>query len=544
MERKRNILLTALLLFSISLFLVNSIPLGIAQTGTNVNGIISQDNTWTKAGSPYILNGPVAVNQGVTLKIEPGVTIDTFGFYLQVNGTVIMLGTDSNQINFTGSLILTSLCTNYNSQTGVGSVIEHTNIQGRATIMNSPKISQNKIVTLECYSSSSIISENQIQVLFISKGSPTIENNNIAEIYNGAGSDWYSSLGLNQLFEGGSPIISNNYVSGLYDYAGTNAIIQNNTVSSSMKFVDSNKPTIENNHVGQQISFSGLSPTITNNKINFPGNFTIDLNPLVVDYSGSAIISNNRIYGNYYTYRSGKYDEVNVTVATTGIRVSGENNAYISNNIISGGGDGIFFDVTRGDDEIVGNTIYGGQGNGIVVSSEANLIIKENIIDNYTVYGVSIQDSQAIIQNNTIRNNSGGGILLLANVLVNYNNIQNNGNASIFLSTSSNINAQFNWWGTTDQQAINQTIYDFKNDFNLGKVNFTPSLTAPNSQAMPNQTTLLSPSNSPSPTPMSAVTELSWLVVLVSIVLVVAVTVLTIRRHRKTVYNGDKQRKD
>ncbi len=45
------------------------------------------------------------------------------------------------------------------------------------------------------------------------------------------------------------------------------------------------------------------------------------------------------------------------------------------------------------------------------------------------------------------------------------------------------INATYNYWGTTDQQAINQTIYDFKNDYNLGSVAFVPFLDLPNSQS-------------------------------------------------------------
>jgi hypothetical protein len=45
------------------------------------------------------------------------------------------------------------------------------------------------------------------------------------------------------------------------------------------------------------------------------------------------------------------------------------------------------------------------------------------------------------------------------------------------------INATYNWWGTTDSQAINQTIFDYKNNFQIGTVNFVPFLTAPNSQA-------------------------------------------------------------
>jgi hypothetical protein len=45
------------------------------------------------------------------------------------------------------------------------------------------------------------------------------------------------------------------------------------------------------------------------------------------------------------------------------------------------------------------------------------------------------------------------------------------------------VDASSNWWGTTDLLAINQSIYDFKRDFNLGVVTFTPILESPNPAA-------------------------------------------------------------
>jgi len=56
-------------------------------SATNAIGILNQNTTWTKAESPYTLTGPVAVNIGVTLTVQPGTIINLNGFYIQVNGT-------------------------------------------------------------------------------------------------------------------------------------------------------------------------------------------------------------------------------------------------------------------------------------------------------------------------------------------------------------------------------------------------------------------------------------------------------------------------
>jgi hypothetical protein len=63
------------------------------------------------------------------------------------------------------------------------------------------------------------------------------------------------------------------------------------------------------------------------------------------------------------------------------------------------------------------------------------------------------------------------------------NNIYDNSNYNILSNVTCNVNATNNWWGTTDTQAINNTIYDFKNDPNWGNVSFVPFLGSRNTQA-------------------------------------------------------------
>jgi len=114
------------------------------------------------------------------------------------------------------------------------------------------------------------------------------------------------------------------------------------------------------------------------------------------------------------------------------------------------------------------------------------LTIERNLITNNTK-GITIGSSKMTIRNNTIAENSVGiSIGSSPSATIIYNNIENNSQYSIQLEgTSNEVNATYNWWGTTDTQPINQTIFDFKNDFNLGTVIFVPFLTEPNLEAMP-----------------------------------------------------------
>jgi hypothetical protein len=331
---KKPLSLLIIMLMIVSLIIVANAHLGIAQSGTNISGIITTDTTWTQANSPYTFTGPVGVSFNATLTIQAGVTVDISTYTLQVNGTLNAVGNQINPIYINGSgsnsiIGFTSLSKSWNVQTNSGSIIQN-------AIMNYNNAFGNNFLTID-------------QV------SPKIDNDTI------------------------------NYSS--FDTA---------------------------------ISVSGGAPTISN---------------CILNGNGGLI---------------------------TGIQLSGSN-ALVYNNTIYSTGSGIY---CQSDNSTI-------RGNLIV---DTNTAIKCS--------GTSLNGIGAIIENNTIAENTVGIQLdqgQLKTLL--FNNIEKNTGYNLDFRNGSNFNATYNWWGTINIQDVNQTIYDFKNNFNYGNVTFSPFLTTPNPQA-------------------------------------------------------------
>jgi hypothetical protein len=359
MKRKVLALIFSLIFLSaVSVFFPSSV-----KAVTNVYGVISADTTWTKANSPYYLTGAIAVNQGIKLTIEAGVTIDLADTYIQVNGTLIAVGSNDDKISFNGGgLRFTDTSTSWNQQTQSGSIVQN-------AILN---------CTINISGSSPKIDSNIVLATMSVDGSPSISNNTFRNEIS---------------IVSGSPVVSNN-------------IFVNSLIST------------------YSLQSSGYLPIIANNSMTGQG---------VKCYGGTGV-------GGY---------------------------ALISGNSISG----------------CDTAIFGGA----------------SIIQNNYIFGnnIGIDTLNGTILNNTITNNI-KGINIPADIIyffgfgelpntptIMYNNLASNINYAIYNTASNNITATYNWWGTNDTELISQQIYDYRKDFSLGNVTFTPFLVSPNPDTFP-----------------------------------------------------------
>ena len=568
-------LVCVLLISSPLMFL--TVPFGLAQSGTSIDGIISQDTTWTPSGSPYILIGNALVNHGVTITIQSGVVVNLGDYYLMVNGTLVAKGASNNLVQFNrGSIIFTSFSIGWSEQALSGSIIDNANLTTTPITINgtAPKISNSYTSSITVNGGSPTISNNNVNnKISIAGGSPTISNNQIKTTTTTA-NNIFSQLTVyqpvNSISINGSPVISNNVITGggqiLDNYGRQQGIVSAIQVNGGSPTISSN---IINGQAGGALEVYSSS-TISNNIIN--GYIRIG--------TGSTTLSNNDINGMISAGAEG-------SMTTFKNNVMGGTQIYamelsrgsdiITNNIFNGGGiqlgnDGIQYSGTTSDVTFIsGNAFYNCSSYAAInLLTLSSVIIEGNVINKD--YGILVrQSSNLTIQSNTISNNNGYGISIDSSPLatVNNNNIENNSGYSIYLQDSNNVNATYNWWGKTDQQAISQTIYDYYKDFNLGTVNYVPFLTSPDPTA-PSQNykpiagSTLSPIPTPTPTPTArpnttqtptsnptgsspaptsapSIPEFSWLAILPLLAATLPFVVVKLFRKRKQSSPGIKR---
>ena len=260
---------------------------------TEVNDIIT-DTTWTKVNSPYVVTNTVQVLEGVTLIIEPGVTVKfNNGTGLNIGGKLVVVGTADEMITFTSNQPVPQ------PQDWIG--IKFTNASIDAQVDDKYNYLSGSIIK-HC-----IIEYAADSAIALEYSSPYVFNNIIRNNFStrGGGIFIYQS----------SPIIKNNIINnnvasikggGIYMYGSspliTHNIVANNSVTSnSVSEFGGGGIYVENKYGGvARILFN----IIEDNTATYGGAILISWGrPSSIDYQ--AEINYNNIINNvsnYYIY--------------------------------------------------------------------------------------------------------------------------------------------------------------------------------------------------------------------------------------------------
>jgi hypothetical protein len=106
-QHKKELILLTLLITSLFLtFQINNSLVASGDSGTQIEGTLTANTTWTLANSPYIITNTIVIPENVNLTIEPGVTVtiqSSCGIMFLINGAIQAHGDATNKIIFDGN---------------------------------------------------------------------------------------------------------------------------------------------------------------------------------------------------------------------------------------------------------------------------------------------------------------------------------------------------------------------------------------------------------------------------------------------------------
>lgn len=200
-----------------------------------------------------------------------------------------------------------------------------------------------------------------------------------------------------------------------------------------------------------------------------------------VNVWGKAIVIGSYVMGSVSARGVSLLTENTILGGVTVIGNGAETFTVLGNNITSNHEAAI---IASGGGTIQSNFIYNAC-RGITQEDKTTLsaIIRQNLIKN-NEYGIYLRDNSndAAIVDNTFTANKVGIFNPSYRLTIAGNSFIDNAQYDIRAGSNA-VSAASNWWGTTDRQAIEQKIFDSKDDFSLGTVVYVPFLTTPNVNA-------------------------------------------------------------
>lgn len=449
---------------------------------TEVSGLIAESTQWTIEGSPYLVTGPLLVDDGADLTIDPGVTVRFMsGQSIDVAGELVAIGTEEQPILFTAA--------NSNSAAGSwgnirfldgsqGTIYDEAGNYYEGSILRHVEIayagnrsSGYDLYTVEAPDTTLLIEQSYFHdivggAILTGAAQSKITHN---KFVNHRINDLTDEQTNNPL-----PSI---IVNAVIETRGSEVILSHNEITDT-HFVDDGN--IATPPTFSAILSRGGPVLIAENRISnitVNDNSHVEIYAIKYDMDDEATIQNNQIQDNVGggIYCSG-YNNIVIknnlllNNSTYGINYSGYSADEISNNEITGSEIGVSMS-SVGDSRIHHNMISA-NGTGLVIAGGTGQVYQNSITNNTVGVEIQAHESQPSLTLNSIYENA-------------EYNLRHNGPLN-----GPRVNATQNWWGTTDLAAIAAGIYDWNDNSQNGIVNFEPILTdIPDPDAVPDEIT-------------------------------------------------------
>ncbi|MFA6000904.1 MAG: right-handed parallel beta-helix repeat-containing protein [Thermoleophilia bacterium] len=408
-----------------------------AHATTYVSGPISQNTTWTTAGSPYVLTGNVTVNAGYTLTVESGVVVKPrqTSTALIVNGTLNATDAifssykdDANGGDTNGDGNASSPAPgdwkNINFATGSSGTISGCSIlNGGYSYANTSEVN---IAGGSVNITGNTISQSQTGGIYVSSGTASITNNTVSDNQGQYGI--HSATRLAALY--GNTISNNSNARAVYipatlgqgtvynnTYAGNkqNAMFLNGSVAVTENTVwpASNSPYVIGSNGNINIQSNAVLTIDSGVTVKFYTSSSINWDRLQV-YTGSTLSATSVVFTSYYddTHAGDTNGDGSATTPAPGnwgsIYLAGGSGTLSGCTISYGGGSQIAEIIAdnSGSATITGSTISSSSSSGINANPGNLTIINNTISGNQGQYGISASTRPIALYGNTFSNNS------------------------------------------------------------------------------------------------------------------------------------------
>ncbi len=462
----------------------------------DVGGLIDTNTTWDLAGSPYIVTSPVLVMAGVTLTVDPGVTVK-FNSHkaMQIEGQLHAVGSAGSPITITSSAAAPA--------PGDWDYIVFTDTSDDAVYDVSGNYvsgSTLQYVTIEYAGGASVDKNGAVR---LDAAAPYFEHCTIRQSASGGIHAYNGPADL--VLKVRHSTISDNAGTGIRMIAGAYVEITDNTITNNV---------FSSSSLGGGIRVDTTSNLISRNIIR--GNNSDWSGSGIQVLNGDSTITDNEITDNSIWNCPNCWG--NAALNATGDPVE------ISGNLVANNDTGAIWVTSANNVTILENMLIDNQGKALSLDCYtfwecANGTIARNILSdnttgidqgaftayrytNLTVNNNAILRNSALdrvaLRNQFIGNNADGSVYSANTITGNMalgapgsqcivsieglpvfidNNIFNNSSyalSNINTQGSANLNAENNWWGTASSPAIQALIHDYFDDTALGMVDFNP----------------------------------------------------------------------